>query len=95
MRPGSVIVDIAAEQGGNCELTEAGKEVVHRGVTILGPLNIPSSMALQASQLYARNVLNFLLHLYDRQAKAIALDPADEIVKGCLIAHAGEVLQPA
>ena len=94
MRPGSVIVDLAAEQGGNCELTEPGKDVVRNGVTILGPLNIPSAMAFQASQLYARNVLNFLLHLYDRQAKALSLDPADEIVKGCLIAHAGEVLQP-
>jgi NAD(P) transhydrogenase subunit alpha len=95
MRPGSVIVDLAAEQGGNCELTEPGKEIVHRGVTILGPLNIPSAMAFQASQLYARNVLNFLLHLYDGKTGTIALDPADEIVKGCLIAHAGEVLQPA
>jgi NAD(P) transhydrogenase subunit alpha len=86
MRPGSVIVDLAAEQGGNCELTE--------GVTIIGPLNVPSAMAFQASQLYSRNVLNFLLHLYDRQAMTISLDPADEIVKSCLIAHAGEVLQP-
>jgi proton-translocating NAD(P)+ transhydrogenase subunit alpha len=95
MKPGSVIVDIAAEQGGNCELTEPGKEIVRDGVTIIGPVNIPSSMALQASQLYSRNVLNFLLYLYDKQAKKISLDPADEIVKGCLIAHAGEVLQPA
>jgi len=94
MRAGSVIVDIAAEQGGNCELTQAGKEIVHRGVTIVGPVNIPSAMAFQASQLYSRNVLNFLMHLYDRKAKKISLDPADEIVKGCLIAHAGEVLQP-
>src|SRR5437016_194935 len=59
------------------------------------PLNIPSAMAFQASQLYSRNVLNFLMHLYDRQARKISLDPADEIVKGCLIAHAGEMLQPA
>jgi NAD(P) transhydrogenase subunit alpha len=95
MRPGSVIVDLAAEQGGNCELTEAGKEIVHQGVTILGPLNIPSAMAFQASQLYSRNVLNFLMHLYDKKAGKLSLDPADEIVKSCLIAHAGEVLQPA
>jgi NAD(P) transhydrogenase subunit alpha len=94
MRPGSVIVDLAAEQGGNCELTEPGKEIVHQGVTIIGPLNVQSAMAFQASQLYSRNVLNFLLHLYDRQAKALSLDPADEIVKSCLVAHAGEVLQP-
>jgi len=94
MRPGSVIVDLAAEQGGNCELTRPGEDTAVDGVTILGPVNVPSSMAFQASQLYARNVLNLLLHLYDRQAKRASLDPADEIVKGCLIAHAGEVLQP-
>src|SRR6267143_1358614 len=60
MRAGSVIVDIAAEQGGNCELTEPGKETVRDGVTILGPVNLPSAMAWQSSQLYARNVLAFL-----------------------------------
>jgi NAD(P) transhydrogenase subunit alpha len=94
MKPGSVIVDLAAEQGGNCELTEPGKEVAVNGVTILGPVNLVSAMALQASQLYARNVLSLVLHLYDRKAGRLSLDPADEIVKGCLIAHAGEVLQP-
>jgi NAD(P) transhydrogenase subunit alpha len=94
MKPGSVIVDLAAEQGGNCELTRPGEDVVASGVTILGPVNLASAMAFQASQLYARNVLNLLLHLYDRQVKKVSLDPTDEIVKGCLIAHAGEVLQP-
>ena len=93
MKPGSVIVDLAAEQGGNCEWTEPGKEIVKEGVTILGPVNLVSEMAFQASQLYSRNVLNLLLHLYDRQGKRMSLDAADEIVKGCLIAHAGEVLQ--
>jgi len=93
MKPGSVIVDLAAEQGGNCEWTEPGKEIVREGVSILGPVNLVSEMAFQASQLYSRNVLNLLLHLYDRQGKRMSLDAADEIVKGCLIAHAGEVLQ--
>jgi len=93
MKPGSVIVDLAAEQGGNCEWTEPGKEIVKEGVSILGPVNLVSQMAFQASQLYSRNVLNLLLHLYDRQGKKMSLDAADEIVKGCLIAHAGEVLQ--
>ncbi len=88
MRMGSVIVDLAAEQGGNCELTEPGKEIVKHGVTILGPLNLVSAMAYQASQLYSRNVLNFLLHVYDK------VDRDDEIVKACLIAHQGELLQP-
>ena len=90
---GSVIVDLAAEQGGNCELTEPGKDVVRHGVTILGPLNLPSTMAPQASQLYSRNVLNFLLHLLDKEKKKIAVDRNDEIVRSCLIAHDGEMLQ--
>jgi NAD(P) transhydrogenase subunit alpha len=94
MRMGSVIVDLAAEQGGNCELTEPGKDIVEHGVTILGPLNLVSSMAYQASQLYSRNVLNFLLHVYDNRAGKIAVDRNDEIVKACLIAHQGELLQP-
>ena len=93
MRMGSVIVDLAAEQGGNCELTEPGKEIVKYGVTIVGPLHIVSAMAFQASQLYSRNVLSFLLHLYDKQGRKIAVDGADEIVKACLIAHRGELFQ--
>jgi NAD(P) transhydrogenase subunit alpha len=95
MKPGSVIVDLAAEQGGNCELTEPGKTAVVNGVSILGPLNLPSEMAWQASQLYSRNVLAFLRHLYDEKAGKLSFDPADEIVKGSLITHAGEVLQGA
>jgi len=94
MRMGSVIVDLAAEQGGNCELTEPGKEIVRHGVTILGPLNLASAMAYQASQLYSRNVLNFLFHVYDRQGRKVAIDRDDEIVRACLIAHQGNVLQP-
>src|SRR5438105_2586428 len=93
MRMGSVIVDLAAEQGGNCELTEPGKEIVKYGVRILGPVNLVSAMAFQASQLYARNVLNFLLHVYDKQAAKIALESGDEILKACLVARAGELLQ--
>jgi NAD(P) transhydrogenase subunit alpha len=95
MKAGSVIVDVAAEQGGNCELTEPGKTIVLYGVTILGPVNLPSAMAWQASQLYSRNVLAFLLHVYDRKARKLSFDLTDEIVKGCLVAHAGEVLQGA
>jgi NAD(P) transhydrogenase subunit alpha len=95
MKTGSVIVDLAAEQGGNCELTEPGKTIVLHGVTILGPVNVPSAMAWQASQLYSRNVLAFLLHLYDREARKLSFDLTDEIVKGCLVAHAGEVLPGA
>src|SRR3989442_5805884 len=63
MRPGSVIVDLAAEQGGNCALTEPGQEVVRHGVVLVGPTNLPSSVPFHASQMYARNVTNYLAHL--------------------------------
>jgi H+-translocating NAD(P) transhydrogenase subunit alpha len=93
MRMGSVIVDLAAEQGGNCELTEPGKEIVKHGVRILGPVNLVSTMAFQASQLYARNVLNFLLQVYDKKSGKVVLDSGDEVVKACLVARAGELVQ--
>src|SRR5262249_33330402 len=63
MRPGSVIIDLAAEQGGNCALTEPGQEVERHGVVIIGPINLPSTVPVHASQMYARNVTNFLTHL--------------------------------
>jgi NAD(P) transhydrogenase subunit alpha len=91
MRMGSVIVDLAAEQGGNCELTEPGKDIVKHGVRIIGPVNLVSAMAFQASQLYARNVLNFLLLMYDKQARKLAFD--DEVVKACVVAREGELVQ--
>ena len=90
MRPGSVIVDLAAETGGNVELTEVGKEVDVGGVTIIGTRNIPSTMPLTTSQLYARNVANLLLHLV--KDGAIALDFADEITKGACVTHGGEIV---
>jgi NAD(P) transhydrogenase subunit alpha len=93
MKIGSVIVDLAAEQGGNCELTEPGKDAVKHGVTIIGPLNVVSAMAPQASQLYSRNVLNFLFHVFDKQAGKLVLDRGDEITKSCLVSLDGEVLQ--
>src|SRR5205085_992491 len=69
------------------------KEIVKHGVRILGPVNLVSAMAFQASQLYARNVLNFLLQVYDKQARKLALDSGDEVVKACLVARGGELLQ--
>ncbi len=90
MRPGSVIVDLAAETGGNVELTEAGKDVDVGGVTIIGTRNVPSTMALHASQLFARNVMNLLLHLV--KDGAIALDFQDEITKGSCVTHGGEIV---
>jgi NAD(P) transhydrogenase subunit alpha len=90
MRPGSVIVDLAAETGGNVELTRVGEDVEVGGVTIIGTRNVPSTMPLHASQLYARNVANLLLHLV--KDGAINLDFDDEITKGSCITHGGEIV---
>ncbi|HEY5035342.1 MAG TPA: Re/Si-specific NAD(P)(+) transhydrogenase subunit alpha [Candidatus Dormibacteraeota bacterium] len=90
MRPGSVIVDLAAETGGNVELTKAGEDVDVGGVTIIGSRNVPSTMPLHASQLYARNVANLLLHLV--KDGAVKLDFADEITKGACVTHGGEIV---
>ena len=90
MRPGSVIVDLASDTGGNVELTEAGKDVDVNGVTIIGTRNVPSTMPLATSQLYARNVANLLLHLV--KDGAITLDFADEITKGACVTHDGEIV---
>jgi NAD(P) transhydrogenase subunit alpha len=92
MAPGSVIVDLAAERGGNCELTRPDETVVHNGVTILGPTNLPSEAPYHASQMYSKNISNFLLHLVrDGQLK---LDLEDEIVRETLVCRDGEVVRP-
>jgi NAD(P) transhydrogenase subunit alpha len=89
MRPGSVVVDLAAEAGGNCELTEPGDEVVREGVTILGLTNLPSTMPFHASQLYARNVSALLHHLAPEGT--LALDWEDEITAGACVTRKQEV----
>jgi NAD(P) transhydrogenase subunit alpha len=90
MRPGSAIIDLAAEQGGNCELTVPGETVVRHGVTIVAPLNLPSELAYDASQMYARNVAAVLTHLAPKGE--LVVDLSDEITRGaCVTAH-GEVL---
>ncbi len=89
MRPGSVVVDLAAEAGGNCELTEPGEEVVRDGVTIVGLTNLPSTMPFHASQLYARNVFALLHHLAPEGA--LALDWEDEITAGACVTRKQEV----
>lgn len=90
MRPGSVIVDLAAEQGGNCELTEAGRDVVKHGVAILGVTNLPATMPADASTLYARNVLELVLHI--AKGGTLKLDLDDEITKGTLLVHDGRIV---
>jgi NAD(P) transhydrogenase subunit alpha len=90
MQPGSVIVDLAGDSGGNCELTQAGKTVDEGGVTIISPVNLPSDMATHASQLYAKNVEN-LLGLLVSEEGDLHLDFDDEIVAGACITHEGEI----
>jgi proton-translocating NAD(P)+ transhydrogenase subunit alpha len=90
MNPGSVIVDLAAESGGNCELTEAGRTVVENGVKVLGPANLASEMATHASQLYSKNVEN-LLGLIVGDGGELKLDLEDEVVAGACITHQGEI----
>ena len=89
MKPGSVVVDLAAEAGGNCEVTEPGEEVVKHGVTVIGPLNLASEMPFQASQLYARNISGLLLHMLKDGELHFNFD--DVIINDCCITHQGEV----
>ncbi|MFO0833296.1 MAG: Re/Si-specific NAD(P)(+) transhydrogenase subunit alpha [Phycisphaerales bacterium] len=92
MKPGSVIVDLAAEGGGNCELSKPGQTVVEHGVTIAAPLGVASAMPTDASILWSRNLFNFLMAYTSTKEKKFALDMNDEIVKGALITHAGQVV---
>ena len=91
MPPGSVIVDLAAERGGNCELTQPDKTVVEHGVTILGPTNLPAEVPFHASQLYAKNLVTFLTHLVKDGQLQINAD--DEIVRETMVARDGQVVQ--
>jgi NAD(P) transhydrogenase subunit alpha len=90
MKPGAVIVDMAAERGGNCELTREDQEVVHQGVLVLGPTNLAAGMAGDASVLFARNVAALLLHFV--KDGELAVDPADEVLSDALLTHHGEVV---
>jgi NAD(P) transhydrogenase subunit alpha len=94
MKPGSVIIDLAAESGGNCELTEPGQTVVRHDVKILGPLNVPSTMAEHASQLYARNIQS-LLGLMISEEGQLSLDFDDEVIAGACITRDGEIVHEA
>ena len=90
MSPGSVIVDLAAERGGNCELTEPDRTVVAHGVTILGPTNLPSTVPYHASQMYAKNVVTFLLHLAPKGE--LTIDAKDEIARDTLVTSGGDIV---
>ena len=92
MAPGSVVVDMAAEQGGNCELTEAGRTVAHNEVFVVGPINLPSTVPYHASQMYSRNMTAFVKHL--SHEGTLRIDRDDEITASTLVSHAGEVVHP-
>ncbi len=92
MKPGSVIVDMAAPQGGNCPLTEAGRTVVKHGVTIVGETNLPALVAADSSSLYARNVLDFLKLILTKEA-TLVIPADDDIVIACMVARDGQVLR--
>jgi NAD(P) transhydrogenase subunit alpha len=92
MAPGSVIVDIAAERGGNCELTRPGEEVETGGVRVLGPLNLPATIPYHASQMYAKNIATFLKYLV--KEGRLNLDREDEIVRETLVTFEGEIVHP-
>lgn len=95
MKPGSVIVDLAVEQGGNVELSRAGEAIETGGVTILGFLNVPGRLAADASSLYARNVFNFISAFTDKETGAFVADPEDDIIKGITLSREGAVVHPA
>ena len=94
MRPGSVIVDLAAEQGGNCTLTKPGEVIEINGVTIIGLFNIPSRLSADASALYAKNLLNFLTPLVNAEEKALNINWQDEIVAAATLTRDGQVVHP-
>jgi proton-translocating NAD(P)+ transhydrogenase subunit alpha len=93
MKPGAVVVDIAAEQGGNCELTRAGESIDHGGVTIIGPVNLPATLPYHASEMYARNLFNFLKPAMPKGE--LALDWKDEVFAGAVLTHDGEIKNEA
>jgi NAD(P) transhydrogenase subunit alpha len=96
MSPGSVIIDLAAERGGNCELTKSGETIIENGVTILGPTNLPGTVPYHSSQMYARNLVTFLKHLVKDGKMNIdaLLETKDEITRETLISYKGEVVHP-
>jgi NAD(P) transhydrogenase subunit alpha len=93
MLPGAVIVDLAAERGGNCELTRAGETIVHQGVTIVGPVNLPSRAPYHASQMYATNVVNLLKLMVNKEG-ALTINLEDEVIRETLVTHGGKVVNP-
>ena len=95
MKPGSIIVDMAVERGGNCELAKFGETVEHNGVRIHGPANLAGEVSVNASSLYAKNLLNFLDPLIEKGADTLKINWDDEIIKGTLVTRDGKIVHPA
>ena len=95
MKPGAVIMDLAAERGGNCELTKPGETVERNGVRIVGPINLPGTVPVNASSLYAKNLYTFLETMIDKKEAALKINWSDEIVTGTLIAKGGSIVHPS
>ena len=95
MKPGSVIVDMAVEQGGNCPLSEFGRVVEKHGVKIVGPANLAGELATDASALFSRNLLNFITPMVDKETKALTINLEDEVVKGTLVTRDGQIVHPS
>ena len=94
MKPGSVLVDLAAPQGGNCELCEPGSVIDHKGVSIVGHMNVPSRLPTDASSLYAKNIWNFLQLILDKDTQGISIDWEDEIIKAMALTNENEIIHP-
>ena len=90
MAPGSIIVDLAAERGGNCEVTRTGETIDHQGVTVLGPVNLPPDVPVHASEMLSRNILTFLQGMI--QEGALSIDLSDEVLRDTLLTQDGEVV---
>ena len=95
MKPGSILVDLAVERGGNCPLSEPGKRVVKHGITIIGDLNVAGQLAVDASSLYAKNLLNFITPMIDKETKALAIDWDDETITGTCLTRDGQIVHPS
>lgn len=95
MPPGSVIIDVAAEWGGNCELTQPGETIQHHGVTIVGAVNLPATVPVDASMLYSRNLYHLIAHLHKvGMLSEPNPETADEIARETLVAHGGKIVNP-
>ena len=91
MKPGSAIVDLAAETGGNCELTQAGETVIHNDVQIIGPVNLPATLPYHASMMFSKNLVTFVMEMLDKEDGSLKLDFENEVIAGVCVTHANEV----